>query len=145
MAGRAPHTPPQVTSGAGLSAAFSAPDIPQRYGVALQLNMEDYVTRDIEESYRLNTVHSGIANATPATPATPGQFGILAPTTVPAPLVEAQQTAGNFSAHVRRNRKEVERSHGQLSTRIVVDPPNLEEWRDKLFNVDEAIILTHEE
>ncbi|OBS27393.1 hypothetical protein FPOA_01335 [Fusarium poae] len=107
--------------------------------------MEDYVTRDIEESYRLNTVHSGIANATPATPATPGQFGILAPTTVPAPLVEAQQTAGNFSAHVRRNRKEVERSHGQLSTRIVVDPPNLEEWRDKLFNVDEAIILTHEE
>ncbi|CEI65073.1 hypothetical protein FVEN_g11868 [Fusarium venenatum] len=104
--------------------------------------MEGYVARDIEESYRMNAVHNGIVNATRATP---GQFGILAPTTVPAPVVEAQQTAGNFSAQIRRDGNEVERSNGQLSTRIVVDPPNLEEWRDKLFNVDEAIILTHEE
>ncbi|GKU13695.1 unnamed protein product [Fusarium langsethiae] len=104
--------------------------------------MEGYVTREIEEAYRLDAVQGGIANATPATS---GQFGVLAPTTVPAPVVEAQQTAGTFSAQNGRDGKEVKRSNGQLSTRIVIDPPNLEEWRDKLFNVDEAIILTHEE
>ncbi|WXC55540.1 hypothetical protein SNK03_001487 [Fusarium graminearum] len=146
MAGRAPHTPPQGSgsgsvSGAGLSATFSAPDMPQQYGVALQLNMEGYVTHEIEEAYRLSAVHSTAS----ATPATPGQFGILAPTTVPVPVVEAQRTAGTSNAQNRREGKDVKRSNGQLSTRIVVDPPNLEEWRDKFFNVDEAIILTHEE
>ncbi|EKJ68870.1 hypothetical protein FPSE_10959 [Fusarium pseudograminearum CS3096] len=87
MAGRAPHTPPQGSgsgsgsvTGAGLSAAFSAPDMPQQYGVALQLNMDGYVTHEIEEAYRLNAVHS-TASATPATP-------------VPVPVMEAQRTAG---------------------------------------------------
>jgi hypothetical protein len=153
MAAGAPHTPPQGSvsvsvSGAGLAAAFSAQGISQQYRVALELNMEGYVTHGIEEAYRLQALQSGIANATPTTP---GQFGILAPTTVPvpapapAPVVEVQQIAGTFSAQHRRDEKQVERSNGQLSTKIVTDPPNLEEWRDKLFNVDQAIVLTHEE
>lgn len=37
------------------------------------------------------------------------------------------------------------RPHGQLVNRIVVDPPNLEAWRDKLFHVDDTILLTNDE
>jgi hypothetical protein len=35
--------------------------------------------------------------------------------------------------------------HGQLSSKIVVDPPTLDEWRERLFNVDDLIILTHDQ
>ncbi|KAI1297592.1 hypothetical protein F5Y03DRAFT_409708 [Xylaria venustula] len=37
------------------------------------------------------------------------------------------------------------RPHGQLVNRIVLDPPNLEAWREKLFNVDDTITLTNDE
>lgn len=36
-------------------------------------------------------------------------------------------------------------SNGHLSTKIVVDPPILAEWRQKLFNVDDTITLSKEE
>ncbi|RGP65227.1 hypothetical protein FLONG3_9314 [Fusarium longipes] len=115
----------------------------QQYRIALELNMDGYVAHEMEEPYRLHALQSGVATTTPATP---GQFGIqLTPTTVPASVAEAQQITGIFSAQNTRREEEVERSNGQLSTKIVVDPPNLEEWRDKLFNVNEAIVLTHEE
>lgn len=38
-----------------------------------------------------------------------------------------------------------QRPHGQLVNRIVIDPPNLEVWREKLFNVDDTILLTNDE
>ena len=57
-----------------------------------------------------------------------GQFGILAPTNVPEV---------SFSSDSHGN--------GQPSGRIVVDPPDLEAWRDKLFNVGEMIVLTDEQ
>ncbi|KAI1121589.1 hypothetical protein F5Y10DRAFT_97912 [Nemania abortiva] len=38
-----------------------------------------------------------------------------------------------------------QRPHGQLVNRIVIDPPNLQAWREKLFNVDDTIILTNDE
>ena len=34
---------------------------------------------------------------------------------------------------------------GHLATKIVPDPPNLQEWRQKLFSVDEVITLSQEE
>lgn len=37
------------------------------------------------------------------------------------------------------------RPQGQLITRIVVDPPDLDQWREKLFLVDEMIVLTNDE
>ncbi|OHW98713.1 glutathione s-transferase domain-containing protein [Colletotrichum incanum] len=38
------------------------------------------------------------------------------------------------------------RPHGSLlSSKWVIDPPNLEEWRQKLFDADGLIILTHEQ
>lgn len=38
-----------------------------------------------------------------------------------------------------------QRPHGQLVNRIVIDPPNLQAWREKLFNVDDTIVLTNDE
>lgn len=58
-----------------------------------------------------------------------GQFGILAPPSAP-------QVTFAGGAH----------SNGQPSSgRIVPNPPDLEAWREKLFNVDEMIILTDEQ
>ncbi|KAI1268811.1 hypothetical protein F5Y18DRAFT_372570 [Xylariaceae sp. FL1019] len=37
------------------------------------------------------------------------------------------------------------RPHGQLVSRVVIDPPNLQAWRDKLFDVDDTITLTNDE
>jgi len=34
---------------------------------------------------------------------------------------------------------------GHLQTKIVVDPPNLDEWRQKLFDVNEMIILSEDQ
>ncbi|KAI1271057.1 hypothetical protein F5Y07DRAFT_406115 [Xylaria sp. FL0933] len=38
-----------------------------------------------------------------------------------------------------------QRPHGQLVNRIVINPPNLQAWREKLFNVDDTITLTNDE
>jgi len=38
-----------------------------------------------------------------------------------------------------------QKSSGHIGTKIVVDPPNLEAWRQKLFDVDEMIMLSEEE
>lgn len=37
------------------------------------------------------------------------------------------------------------RPHGQLVSRIVIDPPDLAAWRERLFNVDETIVLTNDQ
>ncbi|KAF5018593.1 hypothetical protein F66182_9422 [Fusarium sp. NRRL 66182] len=126
--------PPGSVSGPGTSAAFSTPGIsphhvPQ-YRVALGLGLDGYVAPDMEEAYRLHGA------------ATTGQFGMLAPTAVPVPVAEAQQVEGVFGVQPEQ---QVEKSHGNLSSKIVVDPPDLDVWRDKLFNVDETIVLTHEQ
>ncbi|KAJ6445606.1 glutathione transferase [Purpureocillium lavendulum] len=82
---------------------------------------------------------------------TGGQFGILAPTTVPdAAAVNASLL---HEAHGRPHAAPVAdmghdtglRTGGKLSGRIVVDPPDLQAWREKLFNVNDLIILTNEQ
>ena len=82
---------------------------------------------------------------------TGGQFGILAPTTIPGagpasavPLPDAHgQPAG--APTVGLGRDTGERTGGKLSGRIVLDPPNLQAWREKLFAVDETLVLTNEQ
>ncbi len=91
-----------------------------------------------------------------------GQFGILTPTTIPRDVflgdaphgsmeidghgsgLSSVTAAGGATAGglVRDGNKQ---SHSQFHTRIVVDPPDLAVWRDKLFNVDEMIVLTNDE
>ncbi|KAL3428007.1 glutathione transferase [Phlyctema vagabunda] len=72
-----------------------------------------------------------------------GQFGVL--------------TSGGSLQHNAINRLQREndifgggddgdqKSNGHQSSKIVVDPPNLAEWRQRLFNVDDTITLSEEE
>lgn len=72
-----------------------------------------------------------------------GQFGIL--TTGPIQhnsIGRLQQEEDIFGGAADGSDQ---KSNGHLSTKIVVDPPNLAEWRQKLFNVDEMITLSEDE
>ncbi|TWU75413.1 hypothetical protein ED733_003231 [Metarhizium rileyi] len=64
-----------------------------------------------------------------------GQFGILAPTTVPSGITEGNLDAPPDGDGIR----------ARGPARIVVDPPDLQAWREKLFNVDDVIVLTDDE
>ncbi|PNY24059.1 Uncharacterized protein TCAP_06009, partial [Tolypocladium capitatum] len=57
---------------------------------------------------------------------------------------QQQQQHGAFAAAGGRQDAE-ERAHGKLGGRIVVEPPDLQAWRERLFNVDQMIVLTHEQ
>lgn len=124
-----------------------------QYRVALGLGLDAYHQQTLEESYRQSThphgvpvpVHEALLHShpPPQTPSVvpgpaPGQFGILAPT--PIPDVGPQPPTPVFA-----QQQVVERSHGQLSSRIVPNPPDLQMWREKLFNVDEVIVLTNDQ
>ncbi|GAP92404.1 putative glutathione transferase protein [Rosellinia necatrix] len=85
------------------------------------------------------------------------QFGLLAPNIpISQPGCMAQVSAEEdiciFPAHsgppssvTMPEPPPEQRPHGQLVNRIVVDPPNLQAWREKLFNVDDTITLTNDE
>ncbi|KAF1730219.1 Pyrimidodiazepine synthase [Beauveria bassiana] len=89
-----------------------------------------------------------------------GQFGILAPTPVPvahphgsmAPVM-GQQTlhfapampTGAGAGAADDASSAVPAAQGKLGGKIIVDPPDLQAWREKLFNVDEMIVLTQEQ
>ncbi|KAI8629099.1 hypothetical protein F5Y19DRAFT_475660 [Xylariaceae sp. FL1651] len=82
------------------------------------------------------------------------QFGILTPN-IPIsqsgviPQIHSEDdvfTASAGSAPLAAVPESSEqRPHGQLVNRIIVDPPNLQTWREKLFNVDDTITLTNDE
>ncbi|OAA43025.1 Thioredoxin-like fold protein [Beauveria brongniartii RCEF 3172] len=89
-----------------------------------------------------------------------GQFGILAPTPVPVPHphgsmapVMGQQTlhfapampTGVGAGAADDASSAMPAAQGKLGGKIVVDPPDLQAWREKLFNVDEMIVLTQEQ
>ncbi|KAJ4151400.1 hypothetical protein LMH87_012102 [Akanthomyces muscarius] len=88
-----------------------------------------------------------------------GQFGILAPTPMPvahphgsmpptmgqqtlhfAPALQAGAGAGTDDAAGSSPA-----AHGKIGGKIVVDPPDLQAWREKLFSVDEMIVLTQDQ
>ncbi|KZL73422.1 glutathione S-transferase [Colletotrichum tofieldiae] len=79
-----------------------------------------------------------------------GQFGIL----TPGPAIPNQSAAGMEESLIGPSgfipidgtTAPGWRPHGSLlSSKWVIDPPNLEEWRQKLFDADGLIILTHEQ
>ncbi|KAE8443076.1 hypothetical protein EG329_002399 [Mollisiaceae sp. DMI_Dod_QoI] len=70
-----------------------------------------------------------------------GQFGILSAGPVQHNSISRLQEEDIFGNPEGGDQK----SNGHLSTKIVVDPPNLAEWRQKLFNVDEMITLSEDE
>ncbi len=64
------------------------------------------------------------------------QFGLVGPVPNPPPPAAGVAAADEADAP---------RPHGTLSSKIVADPPRLAEWRARLFNVDELIVLTNDE
>ncbi|KAH6719043.1 hypothetical protein DL95DRAFT_385490 [Leptodontidium sp. 2 PMI_412] len=83
-------------------------------------------------------------NGSPHTPQhnNGGQFGILAAGSIQHNSIARLQEDDNiYGAPDGSDQK----SNGHLSTKVVVDPPNLAEWRQKLFNVDEMITLSEDE
>ncbi|KAI3332462.1 hypothetical protein HD806DRAFT_480643 [Xylariaceae sp. AK1471] len=84
-------------------------------------------------------------------PSSQHQLGILTsniPTTQPSGIPQANLEDDVFATLAPTTtipESPEHRPHGQLVNRIVMDPPNLQAWREKLFNVDETITLTHDE
>ncbi|OBR05145.1 glutathione S-transferase domain-containing protein [Colletotrichum higginsianum IMI 349063] len=79
-----------------------------------------------------------------------GQFGIL----TPGPAIPDQSATGTAESLIGPSgfvpidgtTAPGWRPHGSLlSSKWVMDPPNLDEWRQKLFDADGLIILTHEQ
>lgn len=88
-----------------------------------------------------------VQNSSPHTPhqqavSEGGQFGILTSGPIQHNSIgRLQQEQDLFGTPDGSDQN----SNGHLSTKIVVDPPNLAEWRQKLFNVDDTITLSKEE
>ncbi|KAK2001763.1 glutathione S-transferase domain-containing protein [Colletotrichum falcatum] len=79
-----------------------------------------------------------------------GQFGILAPgPAIPDPSaagMEESLIGPSGFVPIDGTTAPGWRPHGSLlSSKWVIDPPNLEQWRQKLFDADGLIILTHEQ
>jgi hypothetical protein len=98
--------------------------------------------------------HHTSPNTLPPRPAPSGQhqFGILTPSIplsqpsgIPRVNLEEDVFPSLALPPVTGPESPEHRSHGQLVNRIVIDPPNLQSWREKLFHVDETITLTNEE
>lgn len=79
-----------------------------------------------------------------------GQFGVLAPQ---PPLPSQQQPQHNSVSRLQQEQELLQfpeqiggKSDGHFGNlKIVPNPPNLKEWRERLFHVDEMITLTEEE
>jgi len=70
-----------------------------------------------------------------------GQFGILTAGLQHNSIGRLQHEEDIFGSPDGSDQNSI----GHLSTKIVPDPPNLAEWRQKLFNVDEMITLSKDE
>lgn len=82
-----------------------------------------------------------------STPPSHGQFGISIPqnNAITQLQQEEEYLAPSASSSSGPPEATEQRPHGQLVTRIVPDPPDLDEWREKLFNVDDTIVLSNDE
>ena len=78
-------------------------------------------------------------------PGAGGQFGILAPATMPQEPSFASGEGVDLGSVGAAERSSHGGGGGALSGRIVAEPPDLEAWREKLFNVDDMIVLTNEQ
>jgi glutathione S-transferase len=97
---------------------------------------------DRNHGHRSMQIQSNGSPHTPHQHTGAGQFGIL--TTGPIQhnsIGRLQQEEDIFGSPDGADQK----SNGHLSTKLVVDPPNLDEWRQKLFDVNDVITLSEEE
>ncbi|KAI2783504.1 hypothetical protein F4815DRAFT_442373 [Daldinia loculata] len=105
-------------------------------------------TSDIRRTPRQH--HASLPSSSRSAPPASSQFGILTHNGMsPTSISQLQQDEDMFIQSAQVNSSAAEssepRPHGQLVNRIVVDPPDLQAWREKLFNVDDTIILTNDQ
>ncbi|KAG9242755.1 hypothetical protein BJ878DRAFT_425212 [Calycina marina] len=77
-----------------------------------------------------------------------GTFGILTTAPIQHGVIERLQEEEMFGAGAGQNGGASGgggKGKGHLNTKIVPDPPNLDDWRQKLFAVDEVITLSQDE
>ena len=74
-----------------------------------------------------------------------GQFGILTTGPIQHNSIGRLQQEDNLYGGAPDGGAASPKGKGHLNTKIVPDPPNLQEWRQKLFAVDEVITLSQEE
>jgi len=88
-------------------------------------------------------IQQQVQNGSPNTPHQHGgQFGILTTGAVQHNSIgRLQQEDDLFGSPDGSDQN----SNGHLSTKIVVDPPNLAEWRQKLFDVNDTITLSKDQ
>ncbi|KAJ5047484.1 uncharacterized protein L3040_003308 [Drepanopeziza brunnea f. sp. 'multigermtubi'] len=73
-----------------------------------------------------------------------GQFGILTAGPIQHSSIRGLQQEEDLFGGPAADGSD-QKSNGHLSTKAVIDPPDLAEWRLKLFNVDEMITLSEDE
>ncbi|KAK7940812.1 glutathione S-transferase omega-1 [Apiospora aurea] len=75
-----------------------------------------------------------------------GPFNLLTPGLIAQLPQEEDYMGPGMGASSSQTPESLEnRPHGQLVNRIVTNPPDLEGWRQKLFHVDDMIILTNDD
>lgn len=76
-----------------------------------------------------------------------GQFGIMTPAQVQHNTIARLQQENNVNNVFDTPEPQVneDKSDSHLATKLVVDPPDLEEWRNRLFHVDDIIYLSEEQ
>jgi hypothetical protein len=99
------------------------------------------ITYDRNHGHRPMHVQNNGSPHTPQQQHNGGQFGILTAGPMQHSSIGRLQEEDIFATPEGSDQK----SNGHLSTKIVPNPPNLAEWRQKLFNVDEMITLSEEE
>ncbi len=134
--------PPPPPPPAGFPHRLADP-VPPHYRLESQGQQLDLEPLDVAAAYGLAAdgypdFHDGLAPPPP--PGAP--FGLVgaAPSPSPGPPLSSARPPSDvdeLAAEARPFR--------MPSGRIVPDPPQLAEWRARLFNVDEPIVLTHDE
>ncbi|KAI0009087.1 hypothetical protein F4779DRAFT_583744 [Xylariaceae sp. FL0662B] len=111
-----------------------------------------HTTSDLapDSSQHHTPLPTSLPPARSAPPTAHSQFGVVAQNPLPQPSTVPQlhdddvfPPSAQTSTPAAENPEQ--RPHGQLVNRIVVDPPDLQAWRDKLFNVDDTILLSNDE
>ncbi|KAI1325258.1 hypothetical protein F5Y16DRAFT_411517 [Xylariaceae sp. FL0255] len=103
------------------------------------------------ELQRPSTAHHQSPHVLPrlSSPAGQSHFGVLAPIVTATQTLHSEDhtfvSPTNTTALGTIPEPSDHRPHGQLVSRIVPNPPNLQAWREKLFYVDDTITLTNDE
>ena len=152
-----PHIDPNLQQGLTSSYASSHLDASGQHAIPFYPPLPQAANTPLPFSSLRNVQHEAQQIITPTTsrsksravtqiPHIPGggQFGVLRLSYPETPFQRSQHGAANTGRGAGGIDGKKEPAHFQGMKKIL-DPPNLDEWRVKLFNVNEVIYLTEDE